>query len=290
MIVVADSGSTKTDWRIVDLENDETVGSIKTIGFNPYFHDTNFIYDVLEKELYSNLKSNIINAVEEVFYYGAGCSSPDKNEIVERALKKIFPNANIHVEHDLLGASRATLGDEEGIACILGTGANSCVWTGSEVLHNIPSHGYIYGDEGSGSYLGKELLKMYLNDEMAPNVKAKFEEEFDIDENEILERTYKKSNPNVFLASFARFYSNFPESKKLINILRFGFNDFFQRRVIKYPDYFMYKLGFVGSIAYHFQEDLKVIAKMHGLQIVSISKCPIDSLVEYHLKKSLVTS
>lgn len=285
MIVIADSGSTKTDWRFVNEENEEIIHSVKTIGFNPYFQNTEFILSTLKYD-FEYITTDEKEDVTSIYYYGAGCSSEDKNLVIKNALKVLFVNAKIEINHDLLGASRAVLGKNSGITCILGTGANSCVWDGEKVLANIPSHGYIYGDEGSGSYLGKELLKLFLNNEMPLGMREKFIEEFNVSEQEILESTYKKQSPNVYLASFARFYSLFPQSKELTRIIQIGFNDFFSRRVIKYKDYFMNELGFIGSIAYYFQEDLIAVAKIHGLKIKSIERCPIERLVNYHLEHS----
>lgn len=287
MIIIADSGSTKTDWRFIDEEKGITVYNLKTVGFNPYFQDSDFIYNTL-LEVFKDVIQNVQNQVNTIYYYGAGCSSDDKKIVVSEALVRLFPLATPHIDHDLIGASRATLGTNSGIACILGTGANSCVWDGNDVVENIPSHGYIFGDEGSGSYLGKELLKLYLNNEMDVEMKQVFVQEFNIFEEEILESTYKLPNPNVFLASFARFYSLFPHSKELTKIVQFGFNDFFQRRVIKYNDYILHELGFVGSIAYHFHEDLSAVAKLYGIKIKSIEKCPIDKLVEFHLSQNKI--
>lgn len=289
MIIVADSGSTKTDWRFVDEENGTILFGVKSIGFNPYFHSSQFITSTLENSFHDILSSSK-DQVSTIYYYGAGCSSEDKNLIVSNALSKLFPLAKIHVMHDLLGASRAALGNGSGIACIIGTGANSCVWDGTKVVDNIPSHGYIFGDEGSGSYLGKELLKIYLNNQMDALMKSKFDEEFNITEQEILENTYRKPNPNVFLASFARFYSFFPESNELNNIIKFGFNDFFHTRVLRYSNYIYHELGFVGSIAFYFKEQLEEIAKMHSITIKSVEKCPIDKLVQFHLEKNKVIS
>ena len=285
MIIVADSGSTKTDWRFVN-EKGTVVYKLKTIGFNPYFHTTEFIYSTLDKDFFE-VREDVQDKVKEIHFYGAGCSSEEKNAIVFKAMDQLFPKAHIFIEHDLLGASRAALGNEKGLACILGTGANSCIWDGEKVLDNIPSHGYIFGDEGSGSYLGKELLKMYLNNEMDTSMKIRFDQEFNISEEEILENTYRKPNPNVFLASFARFYGLFPESKELNNIIRFGFNDFFHRRVLAYTDHMYYDLGFVGSIAFHYKSHLEEVAKMHSINIRSVEKCPIEQLVKFHLNKSL---
>ena len=284
MIIVADSGSTKTDWVLID-DNGEKIQSIRTVGFNPYFQTSDFIHQTLKKAFESF--KDLLGLVSEVNYYGAGCSSPDKNEIVEYALSKLFINADITVGHDMVAASRATLNDTPGIACIIGTGSNTCVWNGFEITDNIPSHGYIFGDEGSGSYLGIELLKVYLSGEMSKELKASFDSEFDISEDDILNRVYKGVNPNVYLASFASFYSKHPEDKTLTQIIEKGFDLFFQTRVIKYDNHQSLKLGFVGSIAYHFSTILHSVAKKYNMEIQNIAKCPIDNLVMYHSTKKV---
>jgi glucosamine kinase len=279
MIVVADSGSTKTDWVFIDTENNKTF-TIKTTGFNPYFQSSEVIYQTIVKEFGAQIE--ILPAVKEVFYYGAGCSSEDKNEIVASALRRLFSNASIEVQHDMIAASRATLGNEPGIACIIGTGSNSCVWDGYEIVHNIPSHGYVFGDEGSGAYLGIELLKLFLNNQMSPALRAEFFKEYNEDEDSILTRVYKGVGPNVYLATFAKFYRNhlhFPELKEVIEN---AFKKFFDTRIVKYPNYKSYKLGFVGSIAFHFNDILKSVADSYGMQIETVTKCPIDNLVIYH--------
>jgi glucosamine kinase len=279
MIVVADSGSTKTDWVFIDTEGGKTF-TIKTVGFNPYFQSTDFIYQTIVKEFGANIE--ILPAVKEVFYYGAGCSSPEKNEIVALALKRLFGNATVEVQHDMIAASRATLKNEPGIACIIGTGSNSCVWDGYEIMDNIPSHGYIFGDEGSGAYLGIELLKLFLNNQMSDALRAEFVKEYNMDEDAILTKVYRGTGPNVFLATFAKFYRNhlhFPELKEVIEN---AFKKFFETRIVKYPNYKNYKLGFVGSIAFHFNDILKSVADSYGMQIETVTKCPIDNLVIYH--------
>jgi glucosamine kinase len=279
MIVVADSGSTKTDWVIIDSENNSTV-TVKTSGFNPYFQTSEMIYQTLEKAF--GIHSEISPSVKEVFYYGAGCSSPDKNEIVAAALRKLFPNAAIEVQHDMIAASRSTLRNVPGIACIIGTGSNSCVWNGYEITHNIPSHGYVFGDEGSGAYLGIELLKLFLNNQMSDSLRAAFTAEYNVDENTILSNVYKGPGPNVFLASFAKFYQNHTDFPELREIIENSFKKFFETRIVKYPNYTDHKLGFVGSIAFYFKDILQSVAKSYNMEIETVTKCPIDNLVIFH--------
>lgn len=277
--IIADSGSTKTDWVLLD-ENSNVIERVKTIGFNPYFQSSEFIFNEIEIG-FRHLES-VLDDITEVYYYGAGCSSKEKKRIISSALKSLFNNGIITVNHDLVAAARATLGSQDGIACIIGTGSNSCLWKNQEVVENIPSHGYIFGDEGSGSYLGIELVKLYLEDKLSPDLKVRFEKTFKLSKDQILNSTYKEKNPNVFLANFATFYTPYIDDPQLNEILIKGFEQFFEKRIIPYKDYKKYKLGFVGSIAYHFDEIIKKIADKYGLEIVHITKCPIDNLVEYH--------
>lgn len=285
MIVVADSGSTKTDWVFIDTEGGKTF-TLKTVGFNPYFQSTDVIYQTIVKEFGANIE--ILPDVKEVFYYGAGCSSPEKNEVVALALKRLFSNAAIEVQHDMIAASRATLKNEPGIACILGTGSNSCVWDGYEINDNIPSHGYIFGDEGSGAYLGIELLKLFLNNQMSDELRAEFVKEYNMDEDTILTKVYRGTGPNVFLASFAKFYRNHLHFPQLEQVIEDAFINFFQTRIVKYNNYKAYKLGFVGSIAFHFSDILTKVATSYGMSIETVTKCPIDNLVIFHSKSKIL--
>ncbi len=277
--LIADSGSTKTDWVLIDqLGKIET--QLHTIGFNPYFHSEEFISEKISRE-FSELAIDIAQ-IKEVFYYGAGCSSKDKKLIIKKALEANFAAASVEVNHDLIAAARATLGNKDGISCILGTGANSCLWKQGKEIENISSHGYIFGDEGSGSYLGIRLLKLYLSDNLEPNLKQQFDSEFNLTKEEILNKTYQEKNPNVFLANFAKFYFKNVKNETLKNIIRQGFVDFFEVRVIAYPDYKNYELGFVGSIAFYYREILAKVAEEFEMKIYKITKAPIDELVAFH--------
>ncbi len=280
MIVVVDSGSTKTDWKFIEEESGEVIYSRKTIGFNPYYHDSIFISEEL-KQSFSDIKLEL-NSVSKIYFYGAGCSSAKHCQRVESGLQIIFVNAVISVEHDLLGACRATLGNKPGIACIIGTGSNSCVWDGEQILSNIPSHGFIFGDEGSGARLGQELLKLYFNNELPESVTEDFLSKFHPIDSEILENVYRGTNPNVFLARYARFYSEHKDNVILNEVVYKALCEFYYKRVIKYDNHRQLKLGFVGSIAYHFQQHVKKIAAIHGMSVFKIEQCPIDGLVEFH--------
>lgn len=284
--VIADSGSTKTDWVIIDHQGN-VLEKIKTIGFNPYFQTSQLIFDELLKS-FSQIKIDFTK-ITDVHYYGAGCSSEEKNSIIKHALHPLFLKAEIRINHDLMAAARSTLGNVDGIACILGTGANSCVWQNEKETKNIASHGYIFGDEGSGSYLGIQLVKLYLGGRMTKELSEDFEKEFNLTKDQILNKTYREKSPNVFLASFATFYHSRLTDPELRKIVYDGFNNFFKVRVLPYENYKNFPLGFVGSIAYFYQEILKEVATKHGMTIHKITRCPIDELTTYHSQKKKVT-
>ncbi len=282
MIVVADSGSTKTDWRFVD-ENGKVVHEQRTMGFNPYFHIAEFISKKLD-ESFEEVES-LVDQVTQVYFYGAGCSSFDLCDVIHRGLKQVFNGAVIKVEHDLLGACRALFGNEPGFACIIGTGSNSCAWDGNEIIYNKPSHGYILGDEGSGAHLGMQLLRMYFRGDMPESVRESFEETFSPDEAEIITNVYKRKNPNVYLASFAKFFSDHKEDVTLGGVVYKALYDFVQHRIVNYKDYKDYNVGFVGSIAFHFEDSLNRILSHHGKKVDRIVTNPVDELVRYHLEQ-----
>ena len=199
MLLVADSGSTKCDWILT--APDKQSHKFSTMGFNPFFHNEFIISEALQRE---NAMMNYANDVREVFFYGAGCSSTERNAIVQRGLQKVFANAKILVDHDLDGAAYATCDGKPGIACILGTGSNSCYFDGQKILEHVPALGYILGDEGSGCYFGKQLLAMFLYNQLPENIEKKLREEYHLSKEVIFENVYNKPNPNVYMASFMK--------------------------------------------------------------------------------------
>jgi len=203
MILVADSGSTKCDWILIDESNNHH--KTNSMGFNPFFHTADLVYEkLMDNELFQNKR----NDVSSVYFYGAGCSSTDRNEIVASGLRRVFPNATeVIVDHDLTGAALATSQGEEGISCIIGTGSNSCYFDGQNAIENVPALGYILGDEGSGSYFGKIMLSEWLYKRMPADLATKFESEYNLTKEGIFDAVYKQPDPNVYLASFMPYVS-----------------------------------------------------------------------------------
>ena len=278
MILIADSGATKTDWRLIYSRED--IRSFQTIGFNPFFIGSMNIRDEMDKELVPFIDSK---NVKEVFFYGAGCSAVEQCIIIEDGLKPIFPDARIKVESDLIGASRALCGHHEGIACIIGTGSNSCFFDGKKITENIPSLGYLLGDEGSGAYIGKILLREILSLSAPPDVREMFANKYNYSKVDILTHLYKLDFPNRFLASFTRFVSENISHPFMQTLVHDAFCVFFGTQVLKYKRYKEVSVCFTGSVAFYFADILKEVAKERGIEIKNIVQSPIAGLIEYHL-------
>lgn len=276
MILIADSGSTKTDWVVI---NDKTaIRNLKTVGFNPFFHTTEDIYTTLENEFSEEEKSEI----SKIYFYGAGCIKGTNSHVIEDALLKIFINAEVEADSDLLGATRALFGSESGIACILGTGANSCKYENNEITDNVPILGYILGDEGSGAYLGRKLINHYFKRKLPQAIAQSFEEQYKPVRIDIQNAVYKGESPNRFLASFAPFLKENIENGYVAKFLTESFEDFFESNIMRYDNYSNYDIGFIGSIAHYFSDILKNVAESKGLKISFILEKPIDALIAHH--------
>jgi N-acetylglucosamine kinase-like BadF-type ATPase len=277
MILIADGGSTKTDWRLI--KEGREYKQIQTSGFNPYLVGSDEIEEILWKELQPYVDNT---AISTVYYYGAGCSTPVKNMIVETAFEKVFPNARLNISHDLLAAAHALCGDEEGIAAILGTGSNSCYYDGKDIKDGIFSLGYFFGDEGSGAYLGKQLLIAYLHKELPGDLEAKFRNEYTLSNENILDAVYTKPAPSRFLASFSRFINENRDHLFIYSLITEAFRAFYKYQVCCYAKHKEVPVHFVGSVAYHYSDILTSIGLEFGIKTGKFIQAPIDGLVEYH--------
>ena len=282
MIAIADSGSTKADWMFV--RNKEWF-SASTMGFNPFYHSSNLVASTLKKDLADVID---VSEIKAVYFYGAGCSSPDKNEIIHLGLQAVFNNAVILVEHDLLGAARAVCGHKEGIACILGTGSNSCLYNGIDVIDNVSNLGYLVGDEGSGSHLGKMLIRGYFYRELPQDIQTAFEANFPGGKKAILNNIYSNGPANVYLASFAKFCSDHKDHIYIQRLVNEAFGEFIRRHIRKYKNHNDLPINFIGSVAYHFKDILKMALDERNLILGDVIKKPIDNLVHFHLRKQVV--
>jgi len=274
--LIADSGSTKAEWCLVDGKNKKIV---YTQGLSPYFLSSEQIQHIIEQELKTKLKQI---QPKEIFFYGTGCSSPDNVKSVKKALQKCFPGAGISVDHDLMGAAKALCGSEKGIACILGTGSNSCYYNGKKIVKNSPGLGYVLGDEGSGAYLGKKVIQYFLYNTFDADLMDRFTAKFNTSSYEILDAVYKKPLPNRYLASFAIFLAENRGHYMVENIIEDGFNDFFFNHIYKYRESWTLPINFIGSVAYGFKDVLKEMCTSYELQLGKVLQKPMDGLIKYH--------
>jgi len=278
-ILIADSGSTKTQWNFVS--EGKKVKESFSIGINPYF--------ISKEQIVENLKQHFTDfhereGVEQLFFYGSGCTLVEKCEIVYSALKEVFINAIIEVNSDLLASARAVFGNLQGISCILGTGSNVAVYDGEKFTDNINSLGYALGDQASGAYIGKELVRSYFQAEMPEYLRVKFHERYYIDLADVLNNVYKKDFPNRYLASFAPFASQNIDNVFIKNLITKGIQQFilFQLGSLNF-DKLQYEIGFVGSVAYYFKDILITQLESNGYKVGKIIKAPMDGLLEFHL-------
>jgi glucosamine kinase len=284
MILIADSGSTKTDWRLID--NQKSVFQFKTMGFNPFFQNIAVIAKELEDHLLPDVIQTTKNPIDHIYFYGAGCSSSDKCSMVKNALLYVFPESTITVEHDLLAAARALCGSNQGIAAILGTGSNSGFYDGKKIIENIPSLGFVLGDEGSGAYIGKHFIQDYLNKDIPKPIAQNFYETYKLSNEDILNAIYSHPMPSKFLASFSKFIRENKEEKYFENLIEYNFTQFFDKHICRYSNYRELQINCVGSIAYNYSETLKSVAAKKNLTINKIIESPIEHLIDYHLNTS----
>ncbi|MCQ2306491.1 MAG: hypothetical protein MJ000_02865 [Bacteroidales bacterium] len=278
MISIVDCGSTKAEW--VFLEGDKIVERYVTNGFNPNFCDINLLSSIALEIISQNVNNK--DAVK-IFFYGSGCGSTDNVAKVKVILKEIFYNADVEVYSDILASCHALLGSESGIASILGTGSNACFYDGEKIAENATSLGFILGDEGSGCHIGKKIAHDYFYGTMPDELRQKFEAEYRLTRNTLIEKVYKSPQPSRFLASFAKFAGENTANQYIIDVVSSCFNDF-----IKYcinPLGKCENIGFVGSVAYHFQDILKKCLENQNLNVKKIVKSPTDGLVDYYAKR-----
>lgn len=278
MILIADGGSTKADWIALDNNKNE-VFRVRTLGLNPAV--------VPEDELRNRIINmfqliNVKEEVTEIHFYGAGCGTPKPVEILHNVMQEIFINAKISIAEDMLAAVYAASGKSPAIVCILGTGSNSCYFNGEEVEMLVPSLGYTIMDEASGNYFGKRLLRDYYYKRMPKSVRKSFEEQFNLDADFIKMNLYRQPNPNMYLASFAKFMFEFKDKKYIKRLIKKGFQEFFDCRILPHKKGAETPIYFIGSIAFYFREILDRVAEKHDLKITDVIQRPINNLLEFH--------
>ena len=274
--LIADSGSTKTEWCL--LKNNKTT-IFTSQGMSPYFVNAAQVEGILQKEVIPFLKKN---NPDEIYFYGTGCKNLHNVKMLKKVFQKTFNDASVHIDHDLSGAAKALCGNEKGIACILGTGSNSCYYNGKRIVENSPGLGFILGDEGSGAYLGKKVVQHYLYHIFDDDLRARFDAKFVTTDAEILESVYKKPLPNRYLASFAIFLAENRGNYMIENIIEDGLNDFFYTHLISYRESSKLPVHFTGGIAYGFRDVVKQLCIGYGLKPGTILRSPMEGLVRYH--------
>ncbi len=280
MILIADSGSTKTEWRLIDTHGQ--ISQIRSEGINPYYQD--------EEAIFSSVKGALaavdFTAVKAIHFYGAGCSSEANIGKMRSVFVQLCPKAQIDIHTDLLAAARSLCGHSPGIACILGTGANSCLYDGKDILSNVVPLGYILGDEGSGAHLGKQLLARFLRKELPQTIADRLEKRFDLSKPVILEHVYRKEMPAKYLAGFSKFIFQHIKDPYMYAMVYEGFEAFFNRNIIKYPDYQQQPVHFTGSVAFYYANILRQVARDLNINVQHIVEGPVAGLALYHQKEN----
>lgn len=277
MIIVADGGSTKVDWAFI--EKGKLLKRIQTKGANPFYRTSE---DIAEEWRANLLPETDQQPIVAVHFFGAGCANAEKNEVIRKAIHSALGVDNAEVGSDLLGAAKALCGRDPGIACILGTGSNSGYYDGEKLIENVSPLGYILGDEGSGAVLGKLFVGACLKNQFSPAMKEAFLKETGLSPADIVERVYRGTLPNRFLAGFAPFIKQNLHDAEVYDVVAGSFEDFFRRNVLQY-DYQNRPIHFTGSVAFHFQVVLKEVADRMGLKIESIKASPMEGLLEYYI-------
>lgn len=278
MIIVADSGGSKIEWRF--LKKDGSIGQAHSPGFNPYYQPIDHLYTIIEE----HLVPKIDESVDKIFLYAAGVSSDKNAKVIEDAFAKYWPKAHLEIGWDLLAAARALCGRERGIACILGTGSNSCLYDGEKIIDNVANLGWILADEGSGTSIGKRFIFDYFRKEMPEKIAQQFHQRFPFTREEVLEKVYKDEKPSAFLASFTRFIFQHLDDPYCYKLIYNSFTEFYQNNVMKYDDYKNTKVHFTGSVAFYFSDILRQVANDKGITVKNILEGPIAGLTLYHQK------
>lgn len=273
MILVADSGSTKADWILTQSENQSI--SFRTAGINPFFLSEKEIIEIFQN---TPEIQDYRDQVKEIYFFGAGCSSPDRRELISNALSKIFKNAFISVDIDLIASIYATTGLAKGICCIIGTGSNISYFDGKKIHDSKHGLGYILGDEGSGTYFGRKLITGFLYGTMPEELSKEFYAKYKINKESIIKRIYQEPSPNFYLASFAPFMSENLRHPYIIELIEKGFDEFIETNIKSYADYKLHTCHFVGSIAFHFSDILKRLCEEKEIKVGKILKHPIEEL------------
>lgn len=272
MKLIIDAGSTKSEWLLLD--GGEVESRFQTDGFNPNYGNIRTLETIVETRLISSLK--------EIHYYGTGCGSEQNRQLIKEVFQKRFPNTDIHVTHDLMAACHAVLGHEKGIACILGTGSNSCVYDGEDITERAVSLGYLVGDEGSGMHIGKEVVKAYFYGFMPEDLKQSFDAAYHLELKDFIQHFYHGEWPSRYLASFAKFAGEHQTHPYIKGMVKDCFRAFIEAFVLRFEECKSLKISFVGSVAYHFRAVLEEALADYGLTMGEVMSAPAEGLIRYY--------
>ena len=281
MLIIADSGSTKTDWFVV--KNNEITRTFKSQGINPFHQKVNEIKYTLKEEVLCMMSEEFLSSDLNIAFYGSGCTV-EKIPVMRNALAEVFslPLQNIEVAGDLLGAARAVCGHESGIACILGTGANSCLYDGKEITANTPPLGYILGDEGSGAVLGKRFMNGIFKGWIPERIKDMYLKETNQTYSSIISKVYTEPLANRYLATVSKFVGEHIDEEPLRKLVKDNFSDFMKYNILPYNE--VRKIGFIGSVADVFSDILKEVCEEYGFEVSRINQSPVAGLLDYYRK------
>jgi glucosamine kinase len=279
MILIADSGGSKTDWRLI--RKNGTIDQANSPGFNPYYQPIEDLKKNVHDVLLPKMDSE---RVMKIFFYGAGVSSLKNQLTIKSAFLEFFPEAQIEIGWDLLAAARALCGHEPGIACIMGTGSNSCLYDGNKITDNVANLGWILADEGSGANIGRKFLVDYLRKLQPEKLAAQFHQRFPLSREEFLEKVYQQEKPSAFLATFAKFIFQHLDDPYCYKLIYNSFSEFYENNVMKYENFQNLKVHFTGSIAFYFSDILRQVANDKGITVKNILEGPIAGLTLYHQK------
>ncbi len=282
MIAVVFSGSRFSDWRLA--EKGKIVTGFRTMGINPYLHDERFILQLLNKN------NNLINYAEQIrriHFFGAGSSSSERKEKIATVFQQFFKNAKVNVDHDVKASAISTFGDERGLIGILGSGSNAAYFNGKKTANNNFGMGYILADEGSANWIGRMLLKSFLNEVMPDDLREKFISRYPLDRKQILDKVYNQANPTLFLTSFADFVMENHKHRFVKKIIYRGFKLYMETYMLpltkQYPEA---KVNFTGSVAAGYEEWLRDVAGSYDIQVGTVVREPIHNLLKYYLNKN----
>lgn len=287
MRLIIDAGSTKTEWIL--MEGNALIRRFQTEGFNPNYNDLQTLKTLVETRFIASPDNEIpfsrrdeSTSLQEVYYYGTGCGSEKNCQLIQQVFQNRFPKAEIHVTHDLMAACHAVLGHEKGITCILGTGSNSCVYDGEKIVEKAVSLGYLVGDEGSGSHIGKAVVRAYFYGFMPEDLRQKFAETYRLELPDFIQTLYHNPQPSRYLASFAKFAGENQTHPFIRALVKDCFKAFIEAFVCRYADCKTMKVSFIGSIAYHFQDILRESLADFGLTIGEVMQAPAEGLIRYY--------